>query len=199
MLVDAALSVEPIPREALFLAGKAFLRYRKQQGTKTNVLPDFFSSAHTQRLPPHGFSRVTLNATGRTSQRCVSWHQTRLRDRKSPVRIMYIKLNTIHMRPRPLQGRTRGSHITGRLGRAGGRGPFRQHQCWRLCSATPSSRIGALIRLSPRTSCLDLRDLRVQRLVVFPSGHLVFRLFGACDQPSDKAYRRNHRDAITDL
>ena len=42
VLVDGALSVEPIPREALFLAGKAFVRYRKQQGTKTSVLPDFF-------------------------------------------------------------------------------------------------------------------------------------------------------------
>jgi predicted nucleic acid-binding protein len=46
VLADAALTVEPIPREALFLAGKAFLRYRKQQGTKTNVLPDFFIGAH---------------------------------------------------------------------------------------------------------------------------------------------------------
>jgi predicted nucleic acid-binding protein len=46
VLADAALTVEPIPREGLFLAGKAFLRYRKQQGTKTNVLPDFFVGAH---------------------------------------------------------------------------------------------------------------------------------------------------------
>jgi predicted nucleic acid-binding protein len=46
VLDDGTLTVEPIPREALFLAGKAFLRYRKQQGTKTNVLPDFFVGAH---------------------------------------------------------------------------------------------------------------------------------------------------------
>ena len=46
MLADGALSVETIPREALCLAGKAFLRHRKQQGTKTNVLPDFFIGAH---------------------------------------------------------------------------------------------------------------------------------------------------------
>ncbi len=38
--------LEPIPREALFLAGKAFAKYRKQQGGKTGVLPDFFISAH---------------------------------------------------------------------------------------------------------------------------------------------------------
>jgi predicted nucleic acid-binding protein len=35
-----------IPREALFLAGKAFLRYRRRRGGKTNVLPDFFIGAH---------------------------------------------------------------------------------------------------------------------------------------------------------
>ena len=46
VLVDGALTVEAIPREALFLAGKAFVRYRKRQGTKTNVLPDFFIGAH---------------------------------------------------------------------------------------------------------------------------------------------------------
>lgn len=40
------LAVEPIPREALFLAGKAFQRYRKAKGTKTGVLPDFFIGAH---------------------------------------------------------------------------------------------------------------------------------------------------------
>jgi len=38
--------IKPIPREALFLAGKAFLQYRKRQGQKGNVLPDFFIGAH---------------------------------------------------------------------------------------------------------------------------------------------------------
>lgn len=37
---------KPIPKEALFLAGKAFLQYRKRQGQKANVLPDFFIGAH---------------------------------------------------------------------------------------------------------------------------------------------------------
>jgi predicted nucleic acid-binding protein len=46
VLVDGGLTVQPIPREALFLAGKAFLKYRKQHGAKTNVLPDFFIGAH---------------------------------------------------------------------------------------------------------------------------------------------------------
>jgi predicted nucleic acid-binding protein len=45
-VADAGLAVEPIPREALFLAGKAFLRYRKNRGTKNGVLPDFYIGAH---------------------------------------------------------------------------------------------------------------------------------------------------------
>ena len=36
----------PIPLEAAFLAGKAFLRYRKRKGTKVTPLPDFFIGAH---------------------------------------------------------------------------------------------------------------------------------------------------------
>jgi predicted nucleic acid-binding protein len=43
---EASLAVEDIPREALFLAGKAFLRYRRSRGTKRNVLPDFYIGAH---------------------------------------------------------------------------------------------------------------------------------------------------------
>lgn len=34
------------PSEAAFLAGKAFLRYRKGRGPKTSTLPDFFIGAH---------------------------------------------------------------------------------------------------------------------------------------------------------
>ncbi len=46
VLADAALTVEQIPREALFLAGKVFLRYRRSRGTKRSVLPDFYIGAH---------------------------------------------------------------------------------------------------------------------------------------------------------
>jgi predicted nucleic acid-binding protein len=46
VLSEASLSVEPIPREALFLAGKAFLSYRRRQGAKRSVLPDFYIGAH---------------------------------------------------------------------------------------------------------------------------------------------------------
>lgn len=35
-----------IPREALFLGGKAFLEYRRRESGKTSVLPDFFIGAH---------------------------------------------------------------------------------------------------------------------------------------------------------
>ena len=41
-----AFAVQPLPKEALFLAGKAFLRYRRQQGRKSGVLPDLFIGAH---------------------------------------------------------------------------------------------------------------------------------------------------------
>ena len=36
----------PIPKEALFLAGKAFLQYRRRTGSKVSPLPDFFIGAH---------------------------------------------------------------------------------------------------------------------------------------------------------
>jgi predicted nucleic acid-binding protein len=39
-------TVQLIPREALFLAGKAFLQYKRRKGGKSNVLPDFFIGAH---------------------------------------------------------------------------------------------------------------------------------------------------------
>jgi predicted nucleic acid-binding protein len=42
----AGFRLDPIPREALFLAGRVFVQYRKRQGSKTGVLPDFFIGAH---------------------------------------------------------------------------------------------------------------------------------------------------------
>ncbi len=45
--VEAAnLTMLELPRPALFLAGKAFLNYRKSGGIRTGVLPDFFIGAH---------------------------------------------------------------------------------------------------------------------------------------------------------
>jgi predicted nucleic acid-binding protein len=46
VLTEAALTVESIPREALFLAGKVFLAYRRARGTKQSILPDFYIGAH---------------------------------------------------------------------------------------------------------------------------------------------------------
>ena len=40
------LKMVDIPKPALFLAGKAFVQYRRQGGTKHNVLADFFIGAH---------------------------------------------------------------------------------------------------------------------------------------------------------
>jgi predicted nucleic acid-binding protein len=49
--LEAALPADtfhrfPLPLEAAFLAGKAFMKNRKQGGTKASTLPDFFIGAH---------------------------------------------------------------------------------------------------------------------------------------------------------
>jgi predicted nucleic acid-binding protein len=45
--IDALdVKVLEMPREALFLTGKVFLKYRKNKGTKNSPLPDFFIGAH---------------------------------------------------------------------------------------------------------------------------------------------------------
>lgn len=45
-LESAGVALAEIPRPALFLAGKAFLAYRRGGGSRTGVLPDFFIGAH---------------------------------------------------------------------------------------------------------------------------------------------------------
>jgi hypothetical protein len=52
MLRDLDIDLVVIPRTALFLAGKAYLRYRAN-GVRTGVLSDFFIGAHAavERLP----------------------------------------------------------------------------------------------------------------------------------------------------
>jgi hypothetical protein len=42
--------IMPMPKEALFLAGKAFLRYKSNKGSKNSVLPDLFIGAHASVL-----------------------------------------------------------------------------------------------------------------------------------------------------
>ena len=44
----AGVTVAPMPRMALFLAGKAFAQYRSAGGIRTGVLPDLFIGAHAQ-------------------------------------------------------------------------------------------------------------------------------------------------------
>jgi predicted nucleic acid-binding protein len=46
ILLDLNIEVAPMPRHALFLAGKAYLQYRAAGGVRTGVLADFFIGAH---------------------------------------------------------------------------------------------------------------------------------------------------------
>ena len=56
VLAKGGFRLIPIPKEALFLAGKAFLRYRHNQGKKSSPLPDFFIGAHAATV---GMTLVT--------------------------------------------------------------------------------------------------------------------------------------------
>jgi hypothetical protein len=44
------LILHELPRPALFLAGRAFIKYRRTGGRKNNVLADFFIGAHAAVL-----------------------------------------------------------------------------------------------------------------------------------------------------
>jgi predicted nucleic acid-binding protein len=59
LLDEAGVTLEEIPREALFLAGKAFRRYRAAGGARLSVLPDFFIGAHAAVL---GLALLTRDA-----------------------------------------------------------------------------------------------------------------------------------------
>jgi predicted nucleic acid-binding protein len=50
---------EPIPYEAAFLAGRAFLGYRRRGGVRTSPLPDFFIGAHAAVA---GYRLITRDA-----------------------------------------------------------------------------------------------------------------------------------------
>jgi len=47
-LADAGITIVPIPRPALFWAGKASVKYRTLGGVRSGVLPDFFIGAHAE-------------------------------------------------------------------------------------------------------------------------------------------------------
>ena len=58
-LVKSGVQILEIPKEALFLAGKVFLKYRRQQGIKNSPLPDFFIGAHAAVLDLELITRDT--------------------------------------------------------------------------------------------------------------------------------------------
>ena len=45
-VAGCGIQVLAIPKESLFLAGKAFLTYKRRGGTRRSPLPDFFIGAH---------------------------------------------------------------------------------------------------------------------------------------------------------
>jgi predicted nucleic acid-binding protein len=47
-LESVQIRVEPLNREAQFLASRAWRTYRKQGGPRTRILPDFLIGAHAQ-------------------------------------------------------------------------------------------------------------------------------------------------------
>ncbi len=58
-LPKAMFDREPLPYEAAFLAGKAFVAYRRRGGTKMSPLPDFFIGAHAAVA---GYTLLTRDA-----------------------------------------------------------------------------------------------------------------------------------------
>ena len=77
VLETLALPLLPLPKPALFLAGKAFAQYRQRGGAKQSVLADFFIGAHAAvagvpvltRDPRHyrtAFPRLRLVTPGPT-------------------------------------------------------------------------------------------------------------------------------------
>ena len=49
-VINGGFKMLQISKEALFLAGKAFLKYRKHRGAKASPLPDFYIGAQAAIL-----------------------------------------------------------------------------------------------------------------------------------------------------
>ncbi|MCF8035821.1 MAG: PIN domain-containing protein [Desulfobacteraceae bacterium] len=49
-IARAGFKMLQIPKEALFMAGKVYLEYRRKKGTRTSPLPDFYIGAHAAVL-----------------------------------------------------------------------------------------------------------------------------------------------------
>jgi hypothetical protein len=58
-LLKGGLQMLEIPKEALFLAGKAFLKYKRSKGAKNSPLPDFFIGAQAAVLDLELITRDT--------------------------------------------------------------------------------------------------------------------------------------------
>ncbi|WVV48541.1 hypothetical protein THH46_05715 [Pseudomonas sp. NA13] len=69
---EMGLLMQEVPRPALFLAGKAFVRYRKVGGGKNNVLADF-SSVPMRLSSVFLCLHVTRSATEIIFLRCSWW------------------------------------------------------------------------------------------------------------------------------
>ena len=50
LVAEFGFRYEELPKQALFLAAKAFRAYRQRGGTKTAPLPDFFIGAHAEAM-----------------------------------------------------------------------------------------------------------------------------------------------------
>jgi hypothetical protein len=50
VLATLGLTLQPLPKAALFQAARAFAAYRRNGGTKDNVLPGFFIGAQASDL-----------------------------------------------------------------------------------------------------------------------------------------------------
>ena len=70
VMKDCNIKMLQFPKEALFLAGKAFLKYKKKSVTKTSPLPDFYIGAQaavldlpllTRDLSRYNFYYPTVN------------------------------------------------------------------------------------------------------------------------------------------
>ncbi len=59
LLPETVFSREPLPWNAAFLAGKAYLTYRRRGGTRTSLLPDFYIGAHAATA---GYRLLTRDA-----------------------------------------------------------------------------------------------------------------------------------------
>lgn len=60
LLPESLFSREPLPWPAAFLAGKAFLAYRRRGGARRSPLPDFYIGAHAAI---RGYRLLTRDAT----------------------------------------------------------------------------------------------------------------------------------------